>query len=93
MFSRGRIILTIISVITIMVVIIITIIIVIIIDIIIVIIIILIIITIIILIIRRPAPERRDEESTPGLHNKIPPHKIFARVWVAQKSFFVIGSG
>ena len=24
---------------------------------------------------------------TPGLHNKIPAHKIFARVWVAQKSF------
>ena len=22
---------------------------------------------------------------TPGLHNKIPPHKIFARVWVAQE--------
>ena len=21
---------------------------------------------------------------TPGLHNKIPPHNIFARVWVAQ---------
>ena len=29
---------------------------------------------------------------TTGLHNKIPAHKIFARVWVAQKSFF-IGSG
>ena len=26
---------------------------------------------------------------TPGLHNKIPAHKIFARVWVAQKSFFL----
>ena len=25
--------------------------------------------------------------ATPGLHNKIPAHKIFARVWVAQKSF------
>ena len=25
---------------------------------------------------------------TPGLHNEIPAHKIFARVWVAQKSFF-----
>ena len=24
---------------------------------------------------------------TPGLHNKIPAHKIFARVWVAQKPF------
>ena len=24
---------------------------------------------------------------TPGLHNKIPAHKIFARGWVAQKSF------
>ena len=23
--------------------------------------------------------------TTPGLHNKIPPHKIFARVWVAQE--------
>ena len=23
---------------------------------------------------------------TPGLHNKIPAHKIFARVWVAQES-------
>ena len=30
---------------------------------------------------------------TPGLHNKIPPHKIFTRVWVAQKSFLFIGSG
>ena len=30
---------------------------------------------------------------TPGLRNKIPPHKIFARVWVAQKSFLFIGSG
>ena len=27
---------------------------------------------------------------TPGLHNKIPAHKIFARVWVAQKSFLFI---
>ena len=26
--------------------------------------------------------------TTPGLHNKIPAHKIFARVWVAQKSLF-----
>ena len=25
---------------------------------------------------------------TYGLHNKIPPHKIFARVWVAQEPFF-----
>ena len=25
--------------------------------------------------------------STPGLHNKIPAHKIFARVWVAHESF------
>ena len=24
-------------------------------------------------------------DNTPGLHNKIPPHKIFARVWVAQE--------
>ena len=30
---------------------------------------------------------------TPGLHNKIPAHKIFARVWVAQKSLLFIGSG
>ena len=30
---------------------------------------------------------------TPGLHNKIPAHKIFARVWVAQKSLSFIGSG
>ena len=30
---------------------------------------------------------------TPGLHNKIPAYKIFARGWVAQKSFFFIGSG
>ena len=30
--------------------------------------------------------------STPGLHNKIPAHKMFARVWVAQKSLFFIGS-
>ena len=27
-------------------------------------------------------------DHTPGLHNKIPAHKIFARAWVAQKSFF-----
>ena len=32
-------------------------------------------------------------DGTPGLHNKIPAHKIFARVWVAQKSLFFIGSG
>ena len=25
---------------------------------------------------------------TPGLHNKIPAYNIFARGWVAQKSFF-----
>ena len=25
---------------------------------------------------------------TPGLHSKIPAHKIFARVWVAQEPFF-----
>ena len=25
---------------------------------------------------------------TPGLHNKIPAHKIFARVWVAQEPIF-----
>ena len=28
-----------------------------------------------------------------GLHNKIPAHKIFARVWVAQESLCFIGSG
>ena len=28
-----------------------------------------------------------DKTGTPGLHNKIPAHKIFARGWVAQKSF------
>ena len=27
------------------------------------------------------------DECTPGLHNKIPAHKIFARVWVAQEPF------
>ena len=32
-------------------------------------------------------------QSTPGLHNKIPAHKIFARVCVAQESLFFIGSG
>ena len=26
--------------------------------------------------------------TTPGLHNKIPAHKIFARVWVAQEPIF-----
>ena len=26
--------------------------------------------------------------TTPGLHNKIPAHNIFARVWVAQESIF-----
>ena len=30
----------------------------------------------------------RVELDTPGLHNKIPAHKIFARVWVAQEPFF-----
>ena len=30
----------------------------------------------------------RQQYLTPGLHNKIPARKIFARVWVAQKSFF-----
>ena len=28
------------------------------------------------------------KDHTPGLHNKIPAHKIFARVWVAQEPFF-----
>ena len=27
----------------------------------------------------------QDRRSTAVLHNKIPPHKIFARVWVAQE--------
>ena len=35
---------------------------------------------------RRPKLQRLDV--TPGLHNKIPAHKIFARVWVAQESIF-----
>ena len=39
----------------------------------------------------RAGPNNNDE--TPGLHHKIPPHKIFARVWVAQESFVFIGSG
>ena len=30
---------------------------------------------------------------TLGLHNKIPAHKIFARVWVAQEPICFIGSG
>ena len=43
---------------------------------------------------QRPSPVSRPAgKSTPGLHNKIPAHKIFARVWVAQKSFLFIGSG
>ena len=29
----------------------------------------------------------RASDSTPGLHNKIPALKIFARGWVAQESF------
>ena len=32
----------------------------------------------------RPPKEPR----TPGLHNKIPAHKIFARGWVAQEPIF-----
>ena len=32
----------------------------------------------------QPAASRR-QCYTPGLHSKIPPHKIFARVWVAQE--------
>ena len=31
--------------------------------------------------------------TTPGLHNKIPAHKIFAKVWVAQEPICFIGSG
>ena len=30
---------------------------------------------------------------TPSLHNKIPAHNIFARVWVAQEPICFIGSG
>ena len=30
---------------------------------------------------------------TPGLHNKIPAQKIFARGWVAQICLLFIGSG
>ena len=33
---------------------------------------------------RRGASRARPSALTPGLHNKIPAHKIFARVWVAQ---------
>ena len=29
--------------------------------------------------------------ATPGLHNKIPAHKIFARVWLAQEPILFIG--
>ena len=29
---------------------------------------------------------------TPGLHNKIPPHKIFARVWIAQELCFTLST-
>ena len=29
------------------------------------------------------------QHSTPGLHNKIPAHKTFARVWVAQESILL----
>ena len=32
--------------------------------------------------------DRQDPVATPGLHNKIPALKIFARGWVAQESFF-----
>ena len=34
----------------------------------------------------RGASEVRTSRCTPGLHNKIPAHKIFARVCIAQKS-------
>ena len=34
-----------------------------------------------------PAPVQ-PRRFTPGLHNKIPAHKIFARVWVAQEPIF-----
>ena len=33
-------------------------------------------------------PRGESDGSTPGLHNKIPAHKIFARVWVAQEPIF-----
>ena len=35
----------------------------------------------------RPKGTCFGDDSTPGLHNKIPAHKIFARGWVAQKLF------
>ena len=38
--------------------------------------------------ISESSPSSGGSGPTPGLHNKIPAHKIFARVWVAQKSFF-----
>ena len=57
------------------------------------IIVVLIIITTIIVGANDCTPESRHLiNHTPGLHNKIPAHKIFARVWVAQESFFP-GSG
>ena len=34
------------------------------------------------------SPSSTGTTNTPGLHNKIPAHKIFARVWVAQESIF-----
>ena len=52
------------------------------------------IITIIIIIIiiisssSRWTPPRSELSTTPGLHNKIPAHKIFTRGWVAQKPIF-----
>ena len=33
--------------------------------------------------------DRQDPVATPGLHNKIPALKIFARGWVAQESIFL----
>ena len=36
------------------------------------------------------ALERKQQKHTPGLHNKIPAQKIFARVWVAQEPIFYI---
>ena len=39
--------------------------------------------------LHRAIPVAAVDGDLPGLHNKIPAHKIFARVWVAQKSFFL----
>ena len=38
-------------------------------------------------LVRREVVRTLTSADTPGLHNKIPAYKIFARGWVAQKSF------